>query len=99
MSTGGVMELTDIEEIILEYLAEDAGTDAKSLRSMLEQLGERMPVSSLLAVQVLVRVQNTTGVVLPAIPETAAAMRSVRSFAEAVYAQLPRAHTSEAATA
>lgn len=93
------MELSDIEEIILDYLAEDAGETALSLRAKLEQLGERMPVNSLLAVQVLVRVQRATGTVLPPTPATAVAMRSVRAFAEAVYSQLSQMNSTVAALA
>lgn len=85
------MDLRSIEDIILEFLAEDAQTTVRELRETLLTAGHRMPVDSLLAVEVLTRVQRRTGVVLRACPETAAAMRSVRSFAEAVYRQLSQA--------
>lgn len=82
------MDLREIEDIILEFLAEDAQTTAGELRETLLASGPRMPVDSVLAVEVLTRVQRRTGVVLRPCPESAAAMRSVHSFAEAVHRQL-----------
>lgn len=82
------MDLAAVEDIILGFLAEDAGCAVEQLREELLGGGREMPVDSLLAVEVLVRVQNATGVKLPATPDTAVAMRSVRWFALAVLGQL-----------
>ncbi|MDX1873285.1 phosphopantetheine-binding protein [Mycolicibacterium sp. 120266] len=80
----------EIEELILELLAEQAGVSVGDLRDELLALGEEMPLDSLLAVEILVRVQEATGVVLPATEETAEALLSVRGFAAAVRRQLER---------
>ncbi|MBF6475271.1 MULTISPECIES: acyl carrier protein [Nocardia] len=77
----------DVVDHIVELLAEDAGCDPGLLRVELLELGADMPIDSLLAVDILVRLQRATGVTLPATEETAAAMRSVRSFAHAVISQ------------
>lgn len=84
------MTRVEIEDLILELLAEQAGLSVEDLRAELMALGEEMPLDSLLAVEILVRVQEATGVVLPATEETAAALLSVRGFAAAVQHQLQR---------
>lgn len=85
------MDLAAVEEIILGFLAEDEGCSLEQLREELLGGGLEMPVDSLLAVEVLVRVQNATGVKLPATPDTALALQSVRGFALAVLGQLGNA--------
>ncbi|EUA48885.1 acyl carrier protein [Mycobacteroides abscessus] len=82
------MDLTAVEDIILGFLAEDDGCPIDELRQELLAGGRDLPVDSLLAVEVLVRVQNATGVKLPANPDTALALRSVRGFAMAVFSRL-----------
>ncbi|WP_204808749.1 acyl carrier protein [Mycobacterium riyadhense] len=82
------MDVAAIEEIILGFLAEDAGCSVDQLRAELAAGGVELPVDSLLAVEVLVRVQNATGARLPATPDTALALRSVHQFALAVVQQL-----------
>lgn len=79
------MGLTEIVELILELLAEDAGRSVEELREELSAQGEMLPVDSLLAAEVLARVQERVGVELPATAETARALRSVRTFAAAVH--------------
>lgn len=79
------MVLPEIEELILELLAEDAGRPVAVLRDELLERGDMMPVDSLLAAEVLVRVQERVGVELPATAETALALRSVQTFAVAVH--------------
>lgn len=86
------MNIAEIEEIILGFLAEDAGFPAEQLRAELVGGGRHMPVDSVLAVSVLVRVQDATGVRLPATADTAVAMRSVHAFALAVAGQLGAGH-------
>lgn len=79
------MSLPEIEELILELLAEDAGRPVAALRDELLERGAMMPVDSLLAAEVLARVQERVGVELPATAETALALRSVRTYAVAVH--------------
>ncbi len=57
-----------------------------------------MPVDSLLAAEVLARVQEQCEVELPTSAETARALRSVKTFAQAVWDLLPK-EQSKAATA
>jgi acyl carrier protein len=83
------MDLAEIEELIIEFLAEDAGTEPPDLLEELLAHGERMPVDSLLAAEVVTRIQARVGVVLLATAETAYALRSVTTFAAAVHALLP----------
>jgi acyl carrier protein len=78
----------EIEELIVGLLAEQAGVSAAELRAQLTALGEEMPLDSLLAVEILVRVQEATGVTLPATEETAQALLSVRGFAAAIVQQI-----------
>jgi acyl carrier protein len=78
------MSLDEIIDLIVDLLAQDAGRDSQELRRELEELGETLPVDSLLAAEVLTRVESAVGVSLPATTETARALRSVQTFAVAV---------------
>ncbi|WP_237570828.1 acyl carrier protein [Mycolicibacterium lacusdiani] len=78
----------EVEDLILGLLAERAEVSVEQLRAALAALGDEMPIDSLLAVEILVLVQNATGVVLPATEATAQALLSVRSFVVAVMQQL-----------
>lgn len=73
-----------IEDVIIELLAEDGGVNPADLRLQLEEQGPGLPIDSLLAVEVLVRVEQRFGVQLDANPATAAAMQSVAAFASTV---------------
>jgi acyl carrier protein len=84
----GSVDGEDIEDIILGFLADDDGCSVEQLRKELLGGGQDLPLDSLLAVEVLARVQHATGVKLPATAETAFALRSVRGFALAVLGQL-----------
>lgn len=79
------MDQQDIEDLIIELLAEEAGTAPAVLRAQLEEGGEEMPIDSVLAAEVVVRVEQRCGVELPATAETARCLRSVRQFAAMVY--------------
>jgi acyl carrier protein len=81
---GGVMDQQAIEDMIIELLAEEAGTVPAALRLRLEEAGDELPVDSLLAAEVVVRVEERCGVQLPATAETARCLRSVRDFAAMV---------------
>lgn len=88
----------DIEWLIIELLAEDNGQDAAELLQELTAAGASLPVDSLLAAEVLARVQAKCQVELPTSAETAKALRSVRTFAQAVWDLLPE-EQAKAATA
>ena len=83
------MTIEEIEQLIVELLAENAKLDPTFLWEELCRQGDHMPVDSLLAAEVLARVQTRAGVQLPATAETATALRSVKSFAAAVLALIP----------
>ncbi len=78
------MDAREVEDIIVGLLAEQSGRDATELRRELEERGEGLPIDSLLAAEVLARVEERLGVSLPATAETAERLKSVTAFAEAV---------------
>lgn len=92
------MTKDDIEWLIIQLIAEDNAMDAADLLNELAAAGEHLPVDSLLAAEVLARVQEAVRVELPTTAETARALRSVKSFAEAVWQLLPKSQR-EAASA
>lgn len=73
-----------IEDVIIELLAQDGGVNPADLRQQLQEQGPGLPIDSLLAVEVLVRVEERFDVQLDANPATAEAMQSVAAFASAV---------------
>lgn len=74
----------EIEDVIIDLLAEDGGVNPADLRHELEERGPSLPIDSLLAVEVLVRVEARFGVQLVADPTTAEAMQSVSAFAATI---------------
>jgi len=88
-----------VADIILGFLAEDEGCSVDQLRAELVMAGRELPIDSLLAVEVLVRVQDATGVKLPATADTAFAMRSVHGFAHAVMREIGEYPARSAASA
>lgn len=92
------MTKEDIEWLIIELLAEENDQDAADLLQELTAAGANLPVDSLLAAEVLARVQEKCQVELPTSAETAKALRSVRTFAQAVWDLLPK-EQAKAATA
>lgn len=82
------MTYDEVEDLILGLLAERAEVTVEQLRAELAELGEELPIDSLLAVEIVVLVQNATGVVLPATEETAQSLLSIRGFVTAVLQQL-----------
>lgn len=76
---------TEVEDLIIELLAANAGRDPADLRAELANAGAELPVDSLLAVEVLNRVQEVCAVRLSANEETARAMRSIRAYALVVW--------------
>lgn len=92
------MTREEIEWLILELIAEDNEWVAAELLDELAAAGDHLPVDSLLAAEVLARVQEKVGIELPTTAETARALRSVKTFAQAVWELLPK-EQGEAATA
>jgi acyl carrier protein len=92
----------EVEDFILGLLAEDEDRDVEELRAELVGAGADMPYDSILLVELMGRVEVRFGVRLEPSPQTARDMRSVRTFAERVCAELDEiAHAqqpSESAT-
>jgi acyl carrier protein len=78
------MSRREIENLIIALLAEIQGKDPETLRSELEAAGEKLPIDSLLVVEILVQVQEVYGVDLPANVESAKNLATVTSFAQAI---------------
>lgn len=79
------MGLEAIVDRILELLAAQNGRDVDELRADLEALGSELPIDSVLAAEVLARIEAETGVRLPATAEASRNLRSVRRFADAIF--------------
>lgn len=92
------MERREVEDLIIGLLAEDAGRNPADLRQELD-LGEWLPIDSLLAAEVLARVEEHYGVTFPATAEAAKNLRSVQSFAEAILDLVQQRQRGEADTA
>ena len=86
-----MMSRRDIEDVILELLAEDLDQDRDELRRVLEEQGAEMPVDSLLAMETLVRLEALYGIEMPTNAETGLAMKSVGTYAQAVWDEVQRA--------
>jgi acyl carrier protein len=80
-----MMDQPAIEDLIVGLLAEEAGLSPAELRRQLEESGEELPVDSVLAAEVLARVEEFSGVLLPPTDQTAQSLRSVRAFAALVH--------------
>jgi len=78
------MDRREIEDLIIGLLAEDVGVSPDNLRQELEDLGEWLPIDSLLAAEVLARVESHYGVSFPTTAEDAKNLQSVSSFAQAI---------------
>lgn len=85
------MDVEDIERVIIDALARERGCTAEEMKRELIGGGMDMPVDSLLAVEVLVRVEEAVGVRLPASPASGQALRSVAAFAQAMADAVERA--------
>lgn len=78
------MNQREVEDLIIELLALEAGCDLGEFRTELEAGGQDLPVDSLLAAEVMARVEERCGVSLPATPETSKHLKSVTAFARAI---------------
>jgi acyl carrier protein len=75
---------SQIEDLIINLYAETENKDPIKLRVELERGGGELPIDSLLAVEILVGVQEKCGVELPTSVESAKNLTSVSSFAQAM---------------
>jgi acyl carrier protein len=82
----GSVSTEEVEDIVIELLAERHGMEAAELRERLQGLGELMPVDSVVMVTVLIAVEQRYGVRVAADEETARSLCSVREFAWVVAA-------------
>lgn len=73
-----------IVDVVIRLLAQDRGEAEADVRDELEEQGREMPIDSLLLMAVLAAVETEFGVEVPPDANTARAMRSVRTFADAV---------------
>lgn len=87
----------EIEAVILDALAAQAGCEPDELRRQLEEGGEELPIDSLLAAEVLTEVEERCGVRLPATPENAKNLTAVATFAAAIHDALNAASTTTVA--
>lgn len=90
------MDQRTVEDVIIEFLAENGHTTPAELRRCLSEGGEELPIDSYLAVEVLVRVQDHFGVRLPMDAETAHCLRSVTRFAARVSSLIDEARNKAA---
>ncbi|MEU0509146.1 phosphopantetheine-binding protein [Amycolatopsis sp. NPDC006125] len=74
----------EVEELILELLAEETDTDPESLREELLAEGSDMPFSSVVLVQFVVELEQRYGVRVPDSTVAANALRSVSTFAQLI---------------
>ena len=77
------------EEVLLELLAEQEGTDAASLREALSAGGQGLPVDSLDMFDVLVDFRKRTGITIDKKNLRRNTMRSVEAFAEFATKEAP----------
>lgn len=82
--SGSVLTEEDVEDIVIELLAAERGMRPAELREELEAAGADLPVDSVLMVEVLVNVEKRCGVRIPADPEAARSLRSVKEFARTI---------------
>lgn len=93
------MDQREVEDLIIDLLAQDAGRSAADLRRELDELGESLPIDSLLAAEVVTRVEERCGVTYPATAESAKHLGSVTAFARAVLDLIRDNRSSRGATA
>ena len=79
----------EVEDVILELLAQETGSDPEILREELLAEGAEMPYSSLVLVQFVVELEKRYGVRVPDTTVAASALRSVSTFAELIVSLAP----------
>lgn len=88
------MDQKQVEQLIIDLVADGQNRDPDNLREELEALGAELPIDSLLAVEVLASVEAQCGVTLSTDAEHAEAMKSVAAFAAAVVEELEEVRRS-----
>ncbi len=81
LTEGHLPTTREIEDVILTLLADEQGVDAARFIEDMRGRGAGLDVDSLMIVEVLVRIETTFGVSLPATAMTATVMRSVSGLA------------------
>jgi acyl carrier protein len=76
------VDADEIETVIVELLAEDAGTTVAAQVAALEDGGSTLPIDSLLLVEIVQVLEDRVGIRVPEDLETAKTMGSVRAFAQ-----------------
>ncbi len=74
----------EVVDVIVDLLAEKEGRPASEVMAELAAGGADLAIDSLRIVEILTRVEERYGVLLPADPMIARSTRSVLSFAQAV---------------
>jgi acyl carrier protein len=74
----------ELEDLVIELLADEEGRDADELRTELEGKGGSMPVDSLKMFAILVEFRTRTGLTIPKRKLTNKVLRSVTVFADFV---------------
>lgn len=75
---------TEVENLIIDLLAEREGTQPDSLRTQLEGAGAGMPIGSLKTVAIVVELEALLDIALSNDKETGNALRSVTRLAKVV---------------
>jgi len=74
----------EVVDVVVDLLAEEEGRPASEVMAELAASGADLAIDSLRIVEILTRVEERCGVLLPADPVIARSTRSVLSFAQAV---------------
>lgn len=82
MPSQSVQEIVDI---VIDLLASHQDRPAEDVHEELAARGQELPVDSVLAMEILARVEERFGVSVPADAEAGRSLRSVWAFAETVY--------------
>ncbi len=93
------MNRSQIEDLIISLYAKNEDKDPITLRVELERDGGELPIDSLLAVEILVGVQEECGVELPTSVESAKNLKSVTSFAQAMLDEIHKQSEDKGASA
>jgi acyl carrier protein len=78
----------EVVDVVVDLLAEEEGRPASEVMAELAVSGADLAIDSLRIVEILTRVEERYGVLLPADPAIARSTRSVLSFAQAVVATI-----------
>ena len=74
----------EVVDVVVDLLAEEESRPAREVMAELAESGADLAIDSLRIVEILTRVEERYGVLLPAVPVIARSTRSVLSFAQAI---------------